>query len=192
MLKYLLKTILFSFLTSSLYAQDNFVPTDTKVNLAIALENPEYCSFFDFEIKSNTLINDDRLIELKKSLGSTFFAEGNILIIHSILQFKDSIGIVFLIGYSELNTDDIYNSQVYVNGDEFEHKDDFIAITNLKSDAFWQFYNDEDNPKYPVINQLKSQVNDRTHIMNINKLASIVRDNKSKLQEYFIENYTKP
>lgn len=48
----------------------------------------------------------------------------------------------------------------------------------------FEFYNDMDNPKYPEINKLKPQVKDGAWVLNIEKLAQVLNENKSQLQKY--------
>ncbi len=170
----------------SLQAQNEFEATPAKVSLSIAIENPEYCTFFDFKIKANTSLKDERLIELNNSLVANFFEDNEALIIHSILQFKEDDADVFIINYSELKSDNSSITKFYSNKEAFIYKEDFLTITRLNNDAFWQFYNDEDDPKYPEINRLKAQANDRDHILNINKLATVINENKTQLESHFI------
>jgi hypothetical protein len=51
----------------------------------------------------------------------------------------------------------------------------------------FKFYNNRDNPKYPEINKLKPQVKDGAGVLNIEKLAQVLNENKSQLQKYLDE-----
>jgi len=51
----------------------------------------------------------------------------------------------------------------------------------------FKFYNNRDNPKYPEINRLKPQVKDGAGVLNIEKLAQVLNENKSQLQKYLDE-----
>lgn len=58
------------------------------------------------------------------------------------------------------------------------------VILNLSLKAFWEFYNTTDNPSHPKINALKPLVKDENGVLNIEKLAEVLRDNKEELKEY--------
>ncbi len=57
------------------------------------------------------------------------------------------------------------------------------------SDAsmIFEFYNQGDNPDYPEINKLKPQVKDENGVLNIEKLAKVLKENKAALAEYLEE-----
>lgn len=67
-----------------------------------------------------------------------------------------------------------FNSIVFVN-------------KKLTTDAFWQFYNKTNNPSYPEINALKPQVQDANGVLNLEKLATVIKANQTQLAKYLDE-----
>lgn len=63
--------------------------------------------------------------------------------------------------------------------------EDFIEISkNISSEMFWQFYNDTNDPSFSEINKLKPLVKDANGILNIEKLAQVLKENRSTLSKY--------
>lgn len=59
-----------------------------------------------------------------------------------------------------------------------------FAIQHLKTFAFWEFFNLQDNPDYPELNKFKSIVQDSNGILNIEKLSKVIKENQSVLNKY--------
>lgn len=58
------------------------------------------------------------------------------------------------------------------------------VLYKLKSDAFFEFYNNENNPKYPEIDKLRALTKDSDGVLNIFKLAEVIEKNKKELAKY--------
>ena len=58
------------------------------------------------------------------------------------------------------------------------------VVRNIGIEAFWQFYNNEDDSRYPEINNLKPLVKDANRVLNIEKLAKVLKENKGALSKY--------
>ena len=58
------------------------------------------------------------------------------------------------------------------------------VVRNIGIEAFWQFYNNEDDSRYPEINNLKPLVKDANGVLNIEKLAKVLKENKGALSKY--------
>lgn len=89
------------------------------------------------------------------------------------VRYIDSKNVVNVICYSKNNRNKIIGRVNY----------NYI-IRNLGIDLFWQFYNSDDDNDFPKINKLKPLVKDTNGVLNIDKLAKVIKDNKSLLSEY--------
>lgn len=67
----------------------------------------------------------------------------------------------------------------------FETKKEVLRL--LPTKIFWQFYAREDNPEYLEINKLKPLVKDANGVLNIEKLAQVIKENKASLSKYLDE-----
>jgi len=63
---------------------------------------------------------------------------------------------------------------------------DFIKtiLENADANIIFKFYNDSDNSKYPEINKLKPLVKNENGDLDIEKLARVIKENKSVLSKY--------
>lgn len=97
------------------------------------------------------------------------------------LKYTDSItyetnllSLVKIKGEWKIKKDDNFENVAYV-------------IKVLKPLAFWEFFNRQNNKKYPEINKLKPIVQNRNGILDIEKLAQVLKDNKASLAKYLDE-----
>jgi len=60
-------------------------------------------------------------------------------------------------------------------------------VENSSVNILYAFYNKRDSKKYPEINKLKPLVKDANGVLNIEKLAKVIKENKSTLSKYLEE-----
>lgn len=78
--------------------------------------------------------------------------------------------------------------KIFSSNEEIPLASDLQTILRLIPDAFWEFYNTTDSAKVPEINTLKNSSNDSNHILNIEKLATVISNNENRLKEYFLKD----
>ncbi len=92
-----------------------------------------------------------------------------------------------------IGTNDSQKSDVFIAKDEGSlwkelKKSNYpsleFIINNINVDLFWQFYSKKSDSKYPEVNKLKPLVKDENGILNIEKLAKVIRENQSSLKQY--------
>lgn len=132
--------ISFHFSFYVLFSQQ-YVGKPVDVKFSYSLNNFEYCSFYEFQIKESTELDDPSLRLLKdQKQASGFFNPSSIdsyLNIHSMITFNYRGEEIAVIGYSENSGETkLYNSfPALVSIERYEN------IFKLTNDAFWQFYN---------------------------------------------------
>lgn len=62
-----------------------------------------------------------------------------------------------------------------------------MLFENSTIDLLFQFYNYRDNRKYPVVNELKPSVKNEKGLLELDKLTTVIIENKEKLSSFFEE-----
>ncbi|UZO79837.1 hypothetical protein NBT05_12845 [Aquimarina sp. ERC-38] len=141
-----------------------------KPNLLGQSENVLYNKYKqDLEANSNSKI----LLEYKFTYGSE--ANFTSIIKFRVLSLNESESKILILKKVDGEWKEIKKSKY----SSFE-----IIMKNLDIEIFWQFYNSSDNPNYPEINKLKPLVKDASGVLNIEKLAQVIEENKAKLNKY--------
>jgi len=143
-----------------------------------------------FEKTKDTPKNAIANILIKKNIPDSLIIP--IRLVHK-LTFKHKNVKTCIVKYYEenLNKEKKVFSIVLQNIDKEWHK---VTLPEIKSiryvieilqpSAFMEFYSKKNNPKYQEINSLKSLVQNEKGILNIDKLALVLKANKNKLSEY--------
>ncbi|WP_369049334.1 hypothetical protein [Tenacibaculum sp. UWU-22] len=63
-------------------------------------------------------------------------------------------------------------------------KNIYEIIRGLKSIAINQFSNGENDSNYPEVNKLKPLVKDANGVLNVEKLAQVIKENRTTLAKY--------
>lgn len=178
-----------AFNIKNINAQNVYNTIQVDVNYDYLIEDFSYCSFYEFEINSSTVLENESLINLKNSLENDgYFSEGNPSIqIYSIIEVSWS-GVKYNFIYYSKNIDD--NKEFTFSG--FENLEDpkletLKSVLKLKNDVFWYFYNNEIDSEFQDLSNARLSVNDQNGILNIEKLAEIIEKNKSTLSQYLDE-----
>lgn len=162
------------------------------VDYSFGLNDISYCNFYEYKIDENTFLDNTKLRALKQGFEEDGFykdenSPGNYLKIKSLLSLRWKDNIETLICYSVIKDNESENNLIYSTEKHLETINNIDLVLKLSNDAFWEFYNNKDNSNYPEINKLKPLVKDDGGILNIEKLAQVLNDNKSPLQKYLDE-----
>lgn len=129
--------------------------------------------------KQINLINrqeENNYIRLYSKL--TFFFKGEKV---SIIKYKVKKG-TNISSYEVIQVMKKSNNWIEIQNNEL--KNISYLIRNIRVNVFWEFYNKENNPEYPEINKLKPLVKDSNGVLNIEKLAQVIEENKNALSKY--------
>ncbi len=185
---------------------EKFIGKTVKIHQSGQLDRPH---LFDYEINSANLDSvvikpfyDNTAESLLTQQESRLFVSNTEGKINNFIKYKSKLsfmhnGILFSIIKYQIVKDSV---SVLYKTSQFYKKNGKWEITNvsglrnidnvfklLSNDAFWQFYNKENNPKYPEINKLKPLVKDANGVLNIEKLAEVIKENKARLSKYLDE-----
>ncbi|WP_440880856.1 hypothetical protein [Tenacibaculum sp. C7A-26P2] len=203
MLKYLIFILFPICLFSQNVDYSKFIGNKVKINKVGELDKPYLLSYKILNNDRDSILYDvigkqdleSKLILDKQNIFLNNIGESNSNGINLILKFSFSHneGLISFIKYKEI-LDGIKSRpkiQGYIRrGDtwlklENEKFENVIyVIKNLKIISFWEFYSKENNENFPKINKLKPLVKDSNGVLNIDKLAKVIKDNKSLLFEY--------
>lgn len=171
-------------------AQGVFDSKKSNVKFSYGLKNLSYCNFYTYKIFNNTKIDENRtfLLKLKDSYGSSDFFDDkeNYLNIKSQISFEWNNNVVSFIRYSKGNKEGEKEILTYHSSDSTPNyiSESIQEILELKNDAFWEFYNSENNPNYPEVNKLKLFAKDKSGNINLEKLAKVIKENQAQLSKY--------
>ena len=147
-------------------------------------ENFSYCSFSDFKIYSRTEVVNININSLKNNyIKKSFFQEESSHIeVISMISFNYYGKEEFVLCYKENSKNE---KLVFISNESNDLSELFKIISKLNNDSFRQFYNKENNKKHPEINSLKLKCKDANGVLNIEKLAKVLEENKTSLAKYF-------
>ncbi|GAA3769959.1 hypothetical protein [Flavobacterium ginsengiterrae] len=205
-----MKKIIFALtilLTSFSYSQNNF--KDLKESKIKATGSFQFIEsyYYDYVANSNNVKDSlyTKIDQSNNAEGSLTLKLNNLLevnkemVLNKISLFS-KINIEYnqntfcFIKFKTIENNIISKAQIYVCKKENNTWKEYLETNKiiekiklvllLKENAFLQFEIKENNPKYPEINNLKSQVTDSDGILNIYKLANVIEKNKSTLSKY--------
>lgn len=186
-MKNLLLLILFYSLSNFVIAQ-GFEGRLVDVHYGFQLKEVSYCAFYDYKIHEQTKIDNKFINKLYGQYKESGFFESKnpdstYLKILSMIVMDWNKQEVAAIRYLDSKS----GGYKYYFSSDLPIRSDIEQILALSNEAFWQFYNSTIDPDYPIINELKEQTKDSDGNININKLAKIIRSNKSNLEVYLVE-----
>ena len=183
-MKKIITIISLSILSIVSYAQ-----TDVNVSFNYKLSNFSYCGFYEFYVNKNTDNLENDLYSLKKQYEESNFFENdtNKVQILSSINFDWNKQKQTIVYYKEMKDSIESYRFFYTNTNYKDVLENVQNILILKNDAFWAFYNSENDPKYPEINEVKPFVKDADGVLDIFKLAKIIETNKTLLSKYLEE-----
>lgn len=157
-----------------------------KIEYNFNFDDFSYCSFYEYKIDKSFNSDNPFLNQLRDEYSKkSFFVEENELHILSAVSFFWLSKKEMIIYYKIVENQQISYHYFYSNPNL---KSDFTKIESvllLQNDAFWQFYNNSDNPKYPEVNRLKPLTKDADGTLNLFKLVKVIEENKNILSKYF-------
>jgi hypothetical protein len=173
----------------------SFEKKKIKTDYLIPLSNQRYCNYFINELSEFKEKGINKLIEyLKITNASSEGEKPKITPIHKFEYSKKETKLIFikyLIKTNNSNEEYLTNVFESVDGTfkqykELDDSDKLIKdiITVSKQEIITEFSNGEDNTEYPEINKLKALIKDANGILDIKKLAQVVKENKSTLSKY--------
>jgi hypothetical protein len=166
------KPFIYDYKINSFDAKDSLVFQSYSNNIAEKGLTEKYKQFFLLN-EGNKKVNF-----LKLNYKFSFEEQGKLT---SIIKFQEVKGGVIsnpkIISVKKMKN-------VWIQTDSENLKLIEYIVQHLKIKSFWQFYNNENNPNYPEINKLKPLVQDSKGILNIEKLAKVLKENKSALSKY--------
>ena len=134
---------------------------------------------YERELAKNTIEENRYFIRLKSKLSYKY--HGKLISIIKYQSVEDSL-------VSNLMVLQFLKKQgLWMEYKSSETKQVVNIFQQLSLDTFWQFYNKENNPKYPEINKLKPLVKDANGVLNVEKLAQVIKENKASLRKYLDE-----
>ncbi len=95
--------------------------------------------------------------------------------------------------YLKFNSDGLYSPELlslektgkgWVISENKEFQNIEFVIKKIKPKAFWEFFNRQNNSDFPEINKFKPYVQDTRGILDIEKLAKVIKENKAQLSKY--------
>ncbi|MDY0779354.1 hypothetical protein [Tenacibaculum sp. IB213877] len=183
-MKALFLTIMVSF-SLNLMGQ-NFEGKLVNVNFSYPIKNVSYCSFNNYIISKQKIENNNYLKDLKEkySDNSLFEQDSLSLEVLSMIKLNFQGREVAVVSYKEEKEN---QKLIFFSYESKKLLELFINISKLSNNSFWQFYNDIDDEKFPEINKLKPLVKDANGVLNIEKLAQVIKDNKASLRKYLDE-----
>lgn len=179
--------LLISFASNSLiWGQINKMSKEKSLNIDFSFPYSEinYCSFNNFIVNNETLIENIEILKLKNEL-----IKSNFLVLKNYLKIKSKLNFIwngekcFLINYSTFTENEEKLNLIYCSDSKLDISK-LKFILKLSNNSFWQFYNSDNNLNYPEINNLKSSVKDADDVLNLFKLAEVIEKNKSILSKY--------
>ncbi|MEC3908210.1 hypothetical protein VOI54_14360 [Tamlana sp. 2201CG12-4] len=185
--------ILLMLLFVNTYSQINTEGKTVEGHFSYGLNSVSYCNFYEYKIYKNTELKENPFLqELQNNYkDSVLFtsqdASGNYLKIKSVLKFLWNDENVICINFNTVNNHGEKESQIYTNISSLKIIQEIKEVLKLSNKSFWQFYNNENNSKYPEINKLKPLVKDANGILNIEKLGKVIKENKDSLSKYLDE-----
>ena len=161
------------------------------VDFSYPFNEINYCSFNNFIINAETKLENENLEKLKNDyINSNFLTKEkiktNYLKVKSQLSFIWNGEKINIINYKTVDENEQNINQIFSSNKNFDVAK-IKLILELSNDAFWQFYNSDDDPKYSEINTLKPLVKDATGILDIYKLSDVIGQNKILLSKYLNE-----
>ncbi|RSC93663.1 hypothetical protein [Tenacibaculum singaporense] len=179
--------VLFS---SKFVSGQDLLGESVEVNYSYLTKDITYCDFYEFKILKDTKLEDIFLNELKSDYIDKAFFElkpnGRVsyLKIESMFKFRFNKKEVAVICYRE---NDVKQKKVFISDKSAYLSGVFAEISKLSNESFWQFYNSIDDPNFPEINKLKPSLKDANGVLNIEKLAQVLKENKASLAKYLDE-----
>lgn len=176
--------------SSNIILGQSLVGEKVNVSYDYLIKDMTYCDFYEFKILKNSKIEDVFINKLKSDyLNKSFFEvnskkQASFLTIKSMFKFKFNRKEVALICYTENSEKE---KKVFLSEKSVYLSNIFKEVSKLSSESFWQFYNSIDAPKFPEINKLKPLVKDANGVLNIEKLATVLEENKATLAKYLDE-----
>jgi hypothetical protein len=158
------------------------------------LSNQKFCYYFSNEISN---YKEEELNSILNFIKSKQVENLSIVPIHKFSYLRNNKKIDFF-KYkikNAVNGEVFKTEQFVVNNNNvslLEGKNSIVdnvfeIIRNLKSEAIIQFSNGENKSGFPEINKLKPLVKDANGVINIEKLAKVIKENKSTLSKYLEE-----
>lgn len=146
------------------------------------------CYFLEYGSKSNILINNEKY--QKKYLGEPEFnliSNDTIRLIHKF-SFEDKNNIFSIIKYK--SNDNIKSILLKKDGDRYnevsnQFKTWIDLFKSLKTKTFYDLYNKSESDI--ILDRIKEKVFEEGSILNIEKLAIIIKENKASLSKYLDE-----
>lgn len=123
--------------------------------------------------------SDSTVYTIKLSSKLSFYYQGSLVSIIKYKIKKDNYGT----GVKTIQAQKQMNKWVEVGNENIKKIEHVFGI--LTTEAFWQFYDTDNDSRYPEINALKYLVKDENGILNIEKLAEVVTQNKNDLEPFF-------
>lgn len=177
-------------LFTNTYSQVDTEGKTVEVHFSYGLNSVSYCNFYEFKIYKNTKIEKNLFLqELQNSykdsvLSTSNDASGNYLKIKSVLKFLWNNENVICVNFNTVNSNGEKENKIYTNISSLKIIKEIKGVLKLSNETFWQFYNNEDDSRYPEINKLKPLVKDANGVLNIEKLAKVLKENKGVLSKY--------
>lgn len=173
----------------------SFKKIKIKTDYLIPLFNQKYCTYFINDLSEFKEEGIKKLIGHIKAINlSSEDEKTEIIPIHKFEYSKKEKKIIFIKCLKKIipnNQEYLTNVFELVDGNlniynELDNSDNLIKelISISKQEIITEFSNGEDNPNHPEINKLKPLVKDANGILNIEKLAQVLKENKSALSKY--------
>ncbi|CAA0171009.1 hypothetical protein [Tenacibaculum maritimum] len=172
-----------------------------KVDKIVQLDKPYLLSYKRLNKNEDYIVYNrlnDNSIEAKLTLKeNSYFSIGDIdkkgLYFQLKLSFYENEKLISFIKYGKIINKIrsnlkiigyIKRKQIWEELDENKYKEIVYILNNINEAIFWEFYKKENNPNYPEINKLKPFVKDANGVLNIEKLAKVLEENKTLLAKY--------
>lgn len=120
----------------------------------------------------------DSLNFIKLDYRFTYRVEGRLVAIIRYQLFEDSLARTPMVITS------INRENEWVENPTAISKDIRLIIKTFPIWLFWEFYSKKDRPNYPEINRLKATTRDKDGLLNVDRLAQVIRENQSALKKY--------
>ncbi|MFL0083068.1 hypothetical protein V2665_08795, partial [Tenacibaculum maritimum] len=161
-----------------------------KANYLVPLNSQRFCYYFPNEISKYL---EDELDLVLNYLKDKQTENVNIVPIHKFSYLRKGTNMIVFKYKVKTSKEEELKTEHYVKNNNsviaFEgrselDKDIYEIIRGLKSVAINEFSNGDNNPNYPEINKLKPFVKDANGVLNIEKLAKVLEENKTLLAKY--------
>lgn len=179
----------------NIVCSDN-VPKQSNIRMAVDLKEVYYYSY-DLQQKDSAnfllkVIVDTTIESAIAQRHATVFQQKSSIKLDRSIAFNRSYKAFAVVKYFVITKEGIRSKFVVEftknNGSwvstESVDKDLIYIMDVLKPIGFWNFYSLDDNAKYPEINRLKKQTKGAEGIMDVEKIANVIRQNSATLSKY--------